>query len=77
MRCREAREPSPWRDRPAEVSLRLFSDMRRGLLDEGSATLRCADLRVGRPSASLKKVCMRCQRFVVCVSGTCNDLARR
>ncbi|KAK9832832.1 hypothetical protein WJX81_005150 [Elliptochloris bilobata] len=37
---REAREPSPWRDRPVEESLRLFSDMRRGLMDEGSATLR-------------------------------------
>ena len=24
-----------------EESLRLFSDMRRGLMDEGSATLRC------------------------------------
>lgn len=38
---RDAREPSPWRDRPVEESLRLFDDMRRGLLEEGSATLRC------------------------------------
>lgn len=37
---REKREPSPWRDRPIEESLRLFDDMRRGLVDEGKATLR-------------------------------------
>lgn len=37
---RERREPSPWRDRPAEESLQLFEDMRRGLVDEGAATLR-------------------------------------
>ena len=39
---RERREPSPWRDRLVEESLRLFEDMRRGLVDEGKATLRCA-----------------------------------
>ncbi|GFR51525.1 hypothetical protein Agub_g13941 [Astrephomene gubernaculifera] len=37
---REKREPSPWRDRPIEESLRLFDDMRRGLVEEGKATLR-------------------------------------
>ncbi|KAL6761426.1 tRNA synthetases class I, catalytic domain-containing protein [Haematococcus lacustris] len=37
---REQREPSPWRDRPIEESLRLFEDMRRGLFEEGQATLR-------------------------------------
>ncbi|PRW56443.1 glutamine--tRNA ligase [Chlorella sorokiniana] len=37
---RERREPSPWRDRPIEESLKLFEDMRRGLVDEGKATLR-------------------------------------
>ena len=37
---REARAPSPWRDRPAAESLALFEDMRRGLVDEGAATLR-------------------------------------
>lgn len=37
---RERREGSPWRDRPIEESLALFDDMRRGLMDEGSATLR-------------------------------------
>lgn len=37
---REKREGSPWRDRPAEESLRLFEDMRRGIVDEGAATLR-------------------------------------
>ena len=39
---REERRPSPWRDRPAAESLALFEDMRRGLVDEGAATLRCA-----------------------------------
>ena len=47
--CRDAREPSPWRDRPVEESLRLFSDMRRGLLDEGAATLRCPTPRLLAP----------------------------
>ncbi|GAB4821823.1 hypothetical protein N2152v2_008869 [Parachlorella kessleri] len=37
---REKRLPSPWRDRPVEESLKLFDDMRRGLVDEGKATLR-------------------------------------
>ena len=37
---REERKPSPWRDRPIEESLKLFLDMKRGLLDEGTATLR-------------------------------------
>lgn len=37
---REKRLPSPWRDRPIEESLRLFEDMKRGLVDEGKATLR-------------------------------------
>ncbi len=43
--CREERRPSPWRDRPIEESLKLFEDMRRGLIDEGKATLRCQLLR--------------------------------
>ena len=38
--CRKSREPSPWRDRPIAESLALFEDMRRGLVDEGKATLR-------------------------------------
>lgn len=33
-------EASPWRDRPAEESLRLLRDMRRGKVAEGAATLR-------------------------------------
>jgi len=37
---REARRDSPWRDRPAEESVRLFEEMRRGLWAEGSAVLR-------------------------------------
>ncbi len=38
--CREERRPSPWRDRAAAESLTLFEDMRRGLVNEGQATLR-------------------------------------
>jgi len=37
---REKRMNSPWRDRPVAESLRIFEDMRRGLVDEGTATLR-------------------------------------
>lgn len=37
---RKNREASPWRDRPIAESLALFEDMRRGLVDEGKATLR-------------------------------------
>lgn len=32
--------PSPWRDRPVTENLILFEDMRKGLIDEGQATLR-------------------------------------
>ncbi|XP_031476514.1 glutamine--tRNA ligase [Nymphaea colorata] len=37
---RERKVDSPWRNRPIEESLKLFDDMRRGLIDEGKATLR-------------------------------------
>ena len=37
---REKKVNSPWRDRPIEESLKLFEDMRRGLIAEGAATLR-------------------------------------
>ncbi|PUZ58400.1 hypothetical protein GQ55_5G507100 [Panicum hallii var. hallii] len=37
---REKKMNSPWRDRPIEESLKLFEDMRRGLIAEGAATLR-------------------------------------
>jgi glutaminyl-tRNA synthetase len=37
---REKKKNSPWRDRPIEESLKLFEDMRRGLITEGAATLR-------------------------------------
>lgn len=37
---RQKRIPSPWRNRPIEESLKLFEDMRRGLIDEGKAILR-------------------------------------
>jgi glutaminyl-tRNA synthetase len=33
-------DPSPWRDRPIEESLRLFEDMRAGKFKEGEVTLR-------------------------------------
>lgn len=32
--------PSPWRERPVEESLKLFQDMKKGMIDEGAATLR-------------------------------------
>lgn len=38
--AREQKVGSPWRDRPKEESLKLFAEMRRGLWDEGTATLR-------------------------------------
>jgi len=31
---------SPWRDRPISESLKLFEDMKNGLVEEGKATLR-------------------------------------
>ncbi|KAL2944147.1 Glutamine--tRNA ligase cytoplasmic [Bienertia sinuspersici] len=37
---REKRMNSPWRDRPIEESLKLFEEMRRGMVEEGTATLR-------------------------------------
>ncbi|XP_048136448.1 glutamine--tRNA ligase, cytoplasmic isoform X2 [Rhodamnia argentea] len=37
---REKKMNSPWRDRPVAESLKLFEDMRRGLIEEGKATLR-------------------------------------
>ncbi|GLT70217.1 hypothetical protein SLA2020_423120 [Shorea laevis] len=37
---REKKMNSPWRDRPVAESLRLFDDMRSGLIEEGKATLR-------------------------------------
>ncbi|XP_030970017.1 glutamine--tRNA ligase isoform X1 [Quercus lobata] len=37
---REKKMNSPWRDRPVSESLKLFEDMRKGLIEEGKATLR-------------------------------------
>ncbi|KAI3985519.1 hypothetical protein MKX01_033833 [Papaver californicum] len=37
---RENKRNSPWRDRPIEESLKLFNDMRMGLIEENKATLR-------------------------------------
>lgn len=37
---REKKMNSPWRDRPISESLKLFDEMRRGMIEEGKATLR-------------------------------------
>lgn len=37
---REKKMNSPWRDRPISESLKLFNDMKCGLIEEGKATLR-------------------------------------
>ncbi|KAL1198349.1 Glutamine--tRNA ligase, cytoplasmic [Cardamine amara subsp. amara] len=37
---REKKMNSPWRERPIEESVKLFDEMRRGLIEEGQATLR-------------------------------------
>lgn len=31
---------SPWRDRPVAESLKLFDEMKQGLIEDGKATLR-------------------------------------
>eukprot|EP00055_Hartaetosiga_balthica_P018668 m.135083 g.135083 ORF g.135083 m.135083 type:complete len:768 (+) comp9826_c0_seq1:21-2324(+) len=40
LKGHEDRKFSPWRERPIEESLKLFDDMKKGLIDEGKATLR-------------------------------------
>lgn len=37
---REKKMNSPWRNRPVAESLKLFDEMRRGMIEEGKATLR-------------------------------------
>lgn len=37
---REKKMNSPWRERPIEESLKLFDEMKRGMIEEGKATLR-------------------------------------
>ncbi|KAH9626827.1 hypothetical protein KSS87_002472 [Heliosperma pusillum] len=37
---REKKMNSPWRNRPVEESLKLFEEMRMGMIEEGKATLR-------------------------------------
>ncbi|XP_042477926.1 glutamine--tRNA ligase, cytoplasmic [Macadamia integrifolia] len=37
---REKKMNSPWRDRPIAESLKLFNEMKLGMIDEGKATLR-------------------------------------
>lgn len=63
---REAKTPSPWRDRPVDESLKLFEDMRRGLVDEGKATLRY-----------LSGVCFCVQRVSACVVQRCTNTAQK
>lgn len=44
---------SPWRDRPAEESLRLLEEMRRGLHPDGSLVLR-ARIDMGHPNMKMR-----------------------
>lgn len=37
---REKKLNSPWRNRPIEESLKLFNEMKQGMIEEGKATLR-------------------------------------
>lgn len=37
---REKKMNSPWRDRPIAESLKLFDEMKCGMIEEGKATLR-------------------------------------
>ena len=37
---REKKMNSPWRDRPISESLKLLDEMKRGMIEEGKATLR-------------------------------------
>lgn len=37
---REKKMNSPWRDRAISESLKLFDEMKRGMIEEGKATLR-------------------------------------
>lgn len=37
---REKKMNSPWRDRPIAESLNHFDEMKRGMIEEGKATLR-------------------------------------
>jgi glutaminyl-tRNA synthetase len=47
---REKKMNSPWRDRGVEENLRLFDEMKRGLWDEGKATLRMkGDMKHANP----------------------------
>ncbi len=49
----EAGKPSPWRERPAAESLRLFGEMREGKHDEGSRVLR-AKIDMASPNINLR-----------------------
>ncbi len=49
----EPGKASPWRERPAEESLRLFSEMREGKHDEGSMVLR-AKIDMASPNINLR-----------------------
>ncbi|MCO5601875.1 hypothetical protein L7F22_056001 [Adiantum nelumboides] len=48
---RESKTESPWRNRPVTESLKLFDEMRRGLMEEGKATLRMKqDMKSDNPN---------------------------
>ena len=49
----EPGKPSPWRDRPAAESLKLFAEMRSGTHDEGSMVLR-AKVDMASPNINMR-----------------------
>ncbi len=50
---KDAKRPSPHRDRPVEENLRLFEDMKKGKFAEGKAILRMkGDLSSPNPQVS-------------------------
>lgn len=47
---RAEKKDSPWRNRPVEESLRMFNNMRRGMYEEGSVSLRMkGDMQASNP----------------------------
>ena len=71
--CREQREGSPWRDRPQAESLKLFEDMRRGLVAEGKATLRCGCMPVS--ANTLCPLPLKCV-WELLMTGSCRNACR-
>lgn len=73
---RSEKKDSPWRNRPIEESLKLFEDMRRGLIDEGKATLRMKqDPKNENPNMwDLVAYRIKVQRAIHTVLKSCYDL---